>query len=98
MSRAFRIRLACGVAAGVIAVAVAAQSPHSIYRYVDANGNVGYTDKAPPANAKSVEPKRLTPNFIETDEVAMAAAKARDRYPVTLYTFACGDVCDRAEA
>jgi glutaredoxin len=98
MSRAFRIRLACGVAAGVIAVAAAAQSPHSIYRYVDANGNVGYTDKAPPANAKSVEPKRLTPNFIETDEVAMAAAKARDRYPVTLYTFACGDVCDRAEA
>jgi glutaredoxin len=82
----------------MIAAIAAAQSPQSVYRYVDANGNVVYSDKVPPPNAKSVEAKRLTPNYIETDQVAMAAQKAQDRYPVTLYTFACGDVCDRAEA
>jgi len=99
MSRAFcRSALFFGVAAGMIAAVAAAQAPQSVYRYVDANGNVGYTDKLPPPNAKSVEAKRLTPNFIETDQAGMAAQKARDQYPVTLYTFACGDVCERAEA
>ena len=96
MSHAFRrSALASAIVAGM---AMAPASAQSIYRYVDANGNVGYTDKAPPPTAKSVEAKRLTPNYIETDQVAMAAQKAQDRYPVTLYTFACGDVCDRAEA
>ena len=31
-------------------------------------------------------------------DVAEVRQRAQDRFPVTLYTFACGDVCDRAEA
>jgi glutaredoxin len=91
------IAFACGVLAAILATSVAAQTP-PIYRYVDQNGRIIYSDHMPPANAKNVETKRLTQNFIETDKMPLAAQRARDQYPVTLYTYACGEVCDKAEA
>ena len=69
----------------------------TVYRYTDPDGRVVYADH-PPLNAKDVEAKRLTPNYIEIDQASLATQKAQDRFPVTLYTFACGEVCDRAEA
>jgi len=98
MARAsHRLALPCTALAAIIAAGVAAQ-PLPIYRYVDPSGRVIYTDLMPPANAKNVQAKRLTQNYIETDKVPLEAQRAQDRFPVTLYTFACGDVCDRAEA
>ena len=92
-----RLAYACGALAGIIVAGAAAQD-QQIYRYVDPNGRIIYSDHVPPANAKSVEAKKLSPNLIETDQVALAAQRAQERYPLTLYTFPCGDVCDRAEA
>ena len=69
----------------------------TVYRYTDPDGRVVYADH-PPLNAKDVEAKRLTPNYIEIDQASLATQKAQERFPVTLYTFACGEVCDRAEA
>jgi len=98
MARAsFRLALPCAALAAMIAAGVTAQTP-PIYRYADPTGRVIYTDHMPPANAKNVETKRLTQNYIETDKLPLAAQRARDGYPVTLYTFACGDICDKAEA
>lgn len=98
MARApHRLALPCAALAALVAAAVAAQTP-PIYRYVDPSGRVIYSDHMPPANAKNVESKRLTQNYIETDKMPLAAKHARDRYPVTLYTFDCGDICDKAEA
>jgi glutaredoxin len=92
-----RLAYACGALAGIILAGAAAQDPQ-IYRYVDPSGRIIYSDHAPPADAKSVEAKKLSPNLIETDQVSLAAQRAQERYPLTLYTFPCGDVCDRAEA
>jgi glutaredoxin len=92
-----RIALVCGVAATVVAVLAAAQ-PQQVYRYVDKDGRVIYTDRAPPAEGKDVQAKRLTPNYIENNDVPVATAQAAQRFPVTLYTFACGTVCQSAEA
>jgi glutaredoxin len=98
MARAsYRLALPCAALAAIIATGAMAQSP-PIYRYVDPAGRIVYTDHVPPANAKNVEAKRLTQNYIETDKLPLAAQRAQDRYPVTLYTFACGDICDKAEA
>jgi glutaredoxin len=94
--RSCRLALAAGALAGVIAVGAAAQTP-PIYRYVDPNGRVVYSDHMPPANSKNVESKRLTQNYIETDKMPLAAKQARDRFPVTLYTFDCGELCDKAQ-
>jgi glutaredoxin len=78
------------------AVAVAQSSP--VYRYVDPTGRVVYSDRPPPADVKNVQTKRLGANFIETNEPDVAAQQASDRFPATLFTFDCGDLCQNAEA
>ena len=95
--RSPRLALAVGTLAGLIGAGAAAQN-QLVYRYVDPDGRVVYSDHQPPANARNIEAKRLSPNLVETDQISLATQRARDRFPVTLYTFACGDTCDRAEA
>jgi len=85
---------------GVIALALAAGASaqdKQLYRYVDADGRVVYTDKQPPPGAKNIQPKRITANVIETNELPLAAQMASEKYPVTLYTADCGDLCRSAE-
>jgi glutaredoxin len=85
----------------VATVAVAGQAlgqGASVYRYTDPDGKVVYTDRPPPGNAKGVQTKRLGGNFIETSEPSIAAQQASEKYPVTLFTFDCGEVCQNAEA
>src|SRR5581483_6003571 len=89
-----RISLA---AAAVLATAlVAAAHAQSLYRYLDANGRVVYSDHPPPPSAKDVQERRLQQNIIETDPVPFAAREAAERFPVTLYTFDC-DICRTAQ-
>lgn len=95
--RSRRLAFAVGALAGLIAAGAAAQG-QVVYRYVDPDGRVVYSDHQPPANARKIETKLLSPNLVETDQISLAAQRAQDRFPVTLYTFACGDFCDRAEA
>lgn len=90
-----RIAFVVGIAAIAAAGAAAQQQ---VYRYVDKNGNVGYSDRSPPADSRDVQARRLSPNFIESNPVPLATVQAAERYPVTLYTFACGTVCQNAEA
>ena len=92
-----RIAVVCGVAAAVIAALASAQ-PQQVYRYLDKDGRVIYTDRAPPSDGKDVQAKRLSPNYIENNDVPIATVQAAQRFPVTLYTFACGAVCQSAEA
>jgi hypothetical protein len=68
-----------------------------VYRYVDTEGRVVYSDKPPPANAKDAQAKRIGANSIETSDLSYATQQAQERFPVTLYTFACGVVCDTAQ-
>jgi Domain of unknown function (DUF4124) len=68
-----------------------------VYRYLDVEGKVVYSDKPPPANAKDAQAKRVTANSIETSALSFATAQAQERYPVTLYSFSCGVVCDTAQ-
>jgi glutaredoxin len=69
-----------------------------VYRYVDKDGKVVYSDRAPPSDSKDIQAKRLSPNYIENTDVPLALTQATERFPVTLYTFACGVVCQNAEA
>ncbi len=78
------------------AVAIAQSAP--VYRYVDPTGRVVYSDRPPPADVKNVQTKRLGANFIENSEPDVAAQQASDRFPATLFTFDCGDLCQNAEA
>ncbi len=86
-----------GVVAFAAATGASAQEKQ-MYRYIDADGKVVYTDKTPPPSAKSVQPKRMNANVIESNDIPIAAQIASEKYPVTFYTFDCGDVCRNAEA
>ncbi len=92
-----RILTGIGCAVALAAAAGATAQERQVYRYTDKDGNVVYTDRPPPSDSKDVQAKRLGPNYIETNELPLAARQAMDRYPVTLYTFACGELCQNAE-
>jgi hypothetical protein len=76
---------------------LAAGQVQQVYRYIDAEGRVVYSDKPPPPTAKEAQAKRIGGNTIETSDLSFATAQAQERYPVTLYTFACGVICDSAQ-
>jgi glutaredoxin len=98
MARAFApAAFACAVALAAVATSAPAQD-RQVYRYVDPEGRVIYSDRAPPGDARDVQAKRLGANFIENSQLPLAAQQAIERFPVTLYTFQCGEVCQNAEA
>src|SRR5512134_913950 len=100
MTRPCRMRAANLAVAGLAALLAmhAAAQERQVYRYVDSDGKVVYSDRPPPSQATNVQQKRVGGNFIETSEPSYATRVASDRFPVTLYTFACGDPCQNAEA
>jgi Domain of unknown function (DUF4124) len=84
-------------AAAGLALAFGAQAQNKdVYRYTDVDGRIVYSDRPPPPNAKNAQTKRVGGNYIDTDTESVAEQEASQRFPVTLYTFACGDVCDNA--
>lgn len=76
-------------------VAVLAQAGE-LFRWVDADGKVHYTDQPPPASAKQVEEKKLGSSTIDTSELPYATRQAVRKSPVTLYANDCGEPCTQA--
>ena len=70
-----------------------------LYRWVDANGRVTYSDQPPPPNAKDVQQKKLGNNVFSSEKLPYAARKAMQDFPVSLYTGQdCGKGCEEARA
>jgi len=90
-----KLRIAFGFAALVVAGGAFAQA--QVYRYTDPDGRTVYSDRPPSSDVKNLQTKKLGANFISTSEPGYAAALAAERFPVTLYTFQCGEVCQNAE-
>ncbi|MBI5750664.1 MAG: glutaredoxin family protein [Hydrogenophilales bacterium] len=68
-----------------------------MYRWVDKDGKVHYTDQPPPPNeAKKVEEKKFGGNLIQGD-LPYATQQAAKNFPVTLYTGDCGEFCTQAK-
>ena len=86
------------LAASLLTLAATAIAQTQVYRYTDADGRIVYTDRPPPGGAKNVQPKRLGANYIETTQMPLGTQQAVERFPVTLYTYDCGEVCQNAEA
>ena len=91
-----RYALACGLVAAMMVAGPLAQP--AVYRYVGPDGRTVYSDRPPPDTARNVETKRLGTNVVEIDAVTLATRIASENFPVTLYTFACGEICQTAEA
>ena len=92
MARAnLRIALVAGITA-VVATGVAAQN-QQVYRYVDKDGRVVYSDRGPPSDARDVQSKRLRGNVIENNELPIAAHRQHSRPDAARDTAEVRDRC-----
>ena len=91
-----RIALVCGIAVAVFSAVTVAQQ--QVYRYVDKDGRVIYTDRAPPPDGKEVQAKRLSPNYIENNDAADRNRAGRAALSGDALHVSCGAVCQNAEA
>jgi glutaredoxin len=68
----------------------------SMYRWVDKDGRVHYSDKPPAAGeSNKVETKKSVTLGVAAPEPSALMRQAATDYPVTLYTqTTCGDPCD----
>ncbi|MEN6584844.1 MAG: glutaredoxin family protein, partial [Sulfuricella sp.] len=85
----FALFLCCCIAASLAQAA-------ELYRWVDGEGKVHYTDQQPPASAKKVEEKHLGGNSIDTSGLPYKTRQAVMKSPVTLFASDCGMGCDLA--
>ncbi len=66
----------------------------NVYRWVDSQGNVHFSDTPPPPESKGVTQKRMGGGVVEENQLPFATQLAMRKSPVTLYTApACGDPC-----
>ena len=94
---ASRLRSAIGLALLLGLSATAGAQTLQVYRYIDVDGHVVYSDRPPPPTAKDAQAKRVGANSIETSALSFSTQQAQERYPVTLYSFGCGVICDTAQ-
>jgi len=84
------------VLAGLLLGFTAATAHAALYRWVDPQGTVHYTDTPPPSAARDVQEKKLTPSVVESAKLPYATQVAARKYPVTLFITHCGDPCQQA--
>jgi glutaredoxin len=89
--RAARILLATG--AVLLASALDASAQQTVYRWVDKDGKVQFSD-SPPPEAANATAKTMGGGYVEEGQVPYATQIASQRFPVVLYAAAdCGELC-----
>jgi glutaredoxin len=83
------------LAAVCIALASTPLAAAQLYQWKDAQGRTVYSDQPPPTSVRNAQQKNFKGSFIEGGE-SYSARQAREKHPVTLYTSACGTLCDQA--
>jgi glutaredoxin len=82
--------------AATIAAAFCANAQTNVYRWVDKDGKVQFSDSPPPADAKDATQRRLGGGGPEDAQLPYATQVAAKRNPVTLFTGTdCGDLCSQ---
>ena len=69
-----------------------------MYRWVDEHGTVSYSDQPPPPSVKQSQKLKgkAKANVVEVDKESYELKQAKHLSPVTLYSSACGQICDQA--
>lgn len=75
----------------LIKIAIAAE----MYRWVDADGKVHYTDTSPPLSAENIQKKKLG-NKAGDAQMSYSLQQAVKNFPVILYNSKCGEPCSNA--
>jgi glutaredoxin len=85
-------------ALGAVALLWAAAASAQLYRWVDKDGKVHYTDTPPPASAgKSAQLRSGSGGATDTSALPYATQQAAKNFPVTIYTAEnCKEACAEA--
>jgi hypothetical protein len=86
------------IAAFALMCCVAPAGAAQLYRWVDAQGRVEWRDTPPPADAKTSESRKVQGNVAPSTQQPYALQRASTNFPVTLWTTACGEACDKAKS
>lgn len=82
---------------GAACASLAAAAQTNVYRWVDRDGKVHFTDTPPPRDAVSASEKVMGGGAVDEGQVPYATQVAARRHPVVLYTGDdCDDYCGRA--
>ncbi|WP_070099565.1 glutaredoxin family protein [Sulfuricella denitrificans] len=69
----------------------------SLYRWVDTDGKVHYSEQPPPPSAaRMIEEKEIGTQPADDGQLPYASRRAAKNFPVTLYNSGCGDACAKA--
>src|SRR5207237_429220 len=80
-----------------LAVTVDCPAQSSVYRWVDKDGNVHFSDAPPSEDATGVTQKRMGGGQVDENQLPYATQVATKRNPVTLFSSGgCGEVCASA--
>lgn len=89
--------IAVAALAAALLAAFAAQAQTSVYRWVDKDGKVHFSDTPPAEDAKDLKQKQMGGGGADDSQLPYATQMAMRRNPVTFYSGnACGDLCDSA--
>lgn len=66
-----------------------------LYRYVDPDGRITYSDMPPPKTAKQIERKAAADKAADT-ALPYATREAAKKFPVVIYANDCGEPCKLA--
>jgi glutaredoxin len=88
-------RLACLLLLG----AAFAAHAQTIYRWVDKDGNVQYSDLPPPPDARNLQTKRMGSGpSVDEEQLPYVVKIAKEKNPVSAYLTNCGEPCSDARA
>ncbi len=84
------------IALAVLAAPALADAQSSVYRWVDKNGKVQYSDTPPPEDVKNLTQKRMGGGTVEVNQLPYATQIAMQKSPVTMYGASnCGELCNK---
>ncbi|MEJ5212140.1 MAG: glutaredoxin family protein [Burkholderiales bacterium] len=82
----------------LLTLVLAPMAGAELYRWVDRDGKVHYSDSPPPPGARQVEEKRVPANTASGGDLPYATRRAAEAFPVTLFVSDCGEPCTQARA
>jgi glutaredoxin len=84
------------LAIALLLLPIAADAQTNVYRWVDKDGKVHFSDSPPPPEVKTATQKRMGGGGIDASSLPYATQVAMQKYPVTMFTGKdCGDPCSR---
>ena len=85
--------------AAVLLLPAMAAAQSSVYRWVDKDGKVHYSDSPPETEVKNVTQKRMGGGGAQAPQLPFATQQAMKNSPAVLYVSAtCGEFCSRGRA